>query len=656
MQSIRNKLTIMMVVTVVISLCILGAANYWNAQKVILQDAEENLTSVAQINSERMGAWLGKRTSEVEVLARTPVMQTSDLNQIMPYLKEEAKLNPVYARFLVADLQGNTRYSNDTGANIADREYFQQAKAGKFVIADPVIAKVDGKMVVVVAGPIKKNGQVIGVLGGTITVDELLNVVNEVKVGQSGYAYVTQKNGLIIMHPEKERVMKENIHADAEKNAELKPLVAVTEGEKNLARYVAQGTEKYIVYNPIDGTSWGLSVTVPVQEITGKMNSMMWTSLLVVLVVLVAAGLVARVLARRFAQPIQELNELACRLSQGNLQNVERRIHSRDEIGQLEAAFQTMAESLRALVQQVAQSVQRVSSASEALTAGSGQAAQASDHVATSILQMAQETDKQATAIVEATKIIEEITKETEATAQRGRNVLEIVKGTADATKHGRTAVEQAVGEMESLGKKSVAVEEAISELSRGSREIGEIVELISNIAGQTNLLALNAAIEAARAGEQGRGFAVVADEVRKLAEQSQGSAKQIAYLIDEIQSETDKAVDAMNNGTREVKIGGEVANQAGQAFGEIASLIEQVSKQVSDIAAAVKHMTSSSDHVVAAVQHIDLISKDAVGQTQTVSAATQQQLAAVEEVASSGQALAKMVEELQLAVRRFSV
>lgn len=656
MQSIRNKLTIMMVVTVVLSLCVLGAVNYWNVQKVILQDAEEQLTAVAQINSERIGAWLGKRTSEIEVLARTPVMQTNDLKQIMPYLKEEAKLNPVYARFLVADLQGNTRYSNDTGANIADREYFQQAKAGKFVIADPVIAKVDGKMVVVVAGPIKKDGQVVGVLGGTITVEELIKVVNEVKVGQSGYAYVTQKNGLIIMHPDKELVMKENIRANAEKDASLKPLAAVTEGGKNLARYVMQGAEKYIVYNSIGGTSWGLSVTVPVQEITGKMNSMMWTSLVVVVVVLIVAGIAASLLAKGVARPIQELNGLACRLSQGNLQNVERRIRSQDEIGQLEAAFQTMAESLRVLVQQVAQSVQRVSSASEALTAGSGQAAQASDHVATSILQMAQETDKQATAIVEATRIIGEITKETETTAQRGRNVLELVRETADATKQGRDAVEQAVDEMENLGRKSVAVEAAIGELSRGSREIGDIVELIANIAGQTNLLALNAAIEAARAGEQGRGFAVVADEVRKLAEQSNQAAQQIAALIGDNEVKMDQAVEATKASVAGIHSGVEIVVATGNTFQQISDAVFKLEEHVREMAAAVEKIAKENGQVSGAISQIEIMSQKNAGEAQSISAATEEQAASMEEIAAASHTLGGMAGELKVAVSKFKL
>lgn len=147
------------------------------------------------------------------------------------------------------------------------------------------------------------------------------------------------------------------------------------------------------------------------------------------------------------------------------------------------------------------------------------------------------------------------------------------------------------------------------------SKEIGQIVDTISGIAGQTNLLALNAAIEAARAGEQGRGFAVVAEEVRKLAEQSQEAAKKIAELIGEIQGDTDKAVIAMNEGTREVKTGAEVVNVAGAAFREIAEMVTQVSGQVKEISAALQQMASGSRQVASSVKKIDELSRASVGE-----------------------------------------
>jgi methyl-accepting chemotaxis protein len=168
--------------------------------------------------------------------------------------------------------------------------------------------------------------------------------------------------------------------------------------------------------------------------------------------------------------------------------------------------------------------------------------------------------------------------------------------------------------------------------------------------------LALNAAIEAARAGEQGRGFAVVAEEVRKLAEPSQEAAKKIADLIGEIQNDTNMAVMAMDDGTREVKIGGQVVNAAGVAFRDITKLIDQVSAQVTEISAATQQMATGSQQIVGAVKKIDDLSKMSASESQSVSAATEEQLASMEEIAGSSEALAKLAQELSAATAKFHV
>ena len=183
------------------------------------------------------------------------------------------------------------------------------------------------------------------------------------------------------------------------------------------------------------------------------------------------------------------------------------------------------------------------------------------------------------------------------------------------------------MGQIEQTVTRSSSV---VAKLGERSKEIGQIVDTISGIAGQTNLLALNAAIEAARAGEQGRGFAVVAEEVRKLAEQSQGAAKQIAGLIGEIRNDTDSAVVAMNEGTKEVRIGTEVVNNAGQSFRDIYTSVSDVTGQVREISAAIEQMAAGSQQIVSSVKEIDVISKDTSAQAQTVSAATEEQSASM--------------------------
>jgi methyl-accepting chemotaxis protein len=197
---------------------------------------------------------------------------------------------------------------------------------------------------------------------------------------------------------------------------------------------------------------------------------------------------------------------------------------------------------------------------------------------------------------------------------------------------------------------------QVVAKLGERSKEIGQIVDTIAGIAGQTNLLALNAAIEAARAGEQGRGFAVVAEEVRKLAEQSKEAAKQIAQLIGEIQGDTGNAIEAMNEGTREVAIGAEVVTTAGHAFGEIAELVTEVYSQVKEISAAIQQMAGSSQQMLLSVKEIERHSKNAAGEAMTVSAATEEQSASTEEIVSSSQNLAKLAQDLQEAVNKFHV
>ena len=200
------------------------------------------------------------------------------------------------------------------------------------------------------------------------------------------------------------------------------------------------------------------------------------------------------------------------------------------------------------------------------------------------------------------------------------------------------------------------AVGTAVNELANKSEHIGSIVESITQIARQTNLLALNAAIEAARAGEQGRGFAVVAEEVRKLAEQSEDAAKQIATLIRDVQVDTESAVAAMSDGSKQVQVGSAVVNSAGKVFREIETLIAAATGKIHTVSDEARQMAARGGQIVDSVREIEEISKENAMHTQSVSAATQQQTAAMQEVASSSQGLENMVQELNAVVKRFKI
>ena len=328
----------------------------------------------------------------------------------------------------------------------------------------------------------------------------------------------------------------------------------------------------------------------------------------------------------------------------------------KDEFGKIAFASNKVTESMRMLIHQMEESAEQLSAASEELTASVQQSAQVTTQVATAISEVAAGSGKQLSAIDDTSAVVEQMSAGIQQVAANTNNVAGTSDKTAVAAQEGNQAIETAVKQMNTIEQTVSKSAMVVEKLGERSKEIGQIVDTISGIAGQTNLLALNAAIEAARAGEQGKGFAVVAEEVRKLAEQSQEAAKQIADLIGGIQAETETAVSAMQDGTKEVRKGSEVVNTAGKDFAAIATLVKEVSKEVQDISAAIQQMASGSQQIVDSVKSIDNISKNTAEHAQTVSAAAEEQSASMEQIAASSQSLAKMAETLQSAISHFKI
>ena len=386
-------------------------------------------------------------------------------------------------------------------------------------------------------------------------------------------------------------------------------------------------------------------------------ESSMLFILITIIAVCIGAGLgilIVKQIVRRLSESVNFLGGVA---SGDFSQNVaESNMEDKSEFGSLSKAVDQMNRNIRSLIKQLVGTSQQLAAASQELTASAEQSAQASAQVAESITQVAQGTEKQLEIAITTNHIVEEMSKGIHQVTENTGAVAESTEKTSVAAVEGGKAVQKTVEQMSVIDKKTNDTADVMGELEDKSKKIGNIVQLISNIASQTNLLALNAAIEAARAGEAGKGFAVVADEVRKLAEQSAHATKDISSLIVDIQNKTEMAVTFMNESKREVQVGSELVNLAGENFNEILTMIQGVVGEINDISAAAEELTAGAEDVVKSSDSLKEESRKAAEETETISAATEEQSASMEEIASASTHLSKMAIELQNAIQAFKI
>lgn len=432
------------------------------------------------------------------------------------------------------------------------------------------------------------------------------------------------------------------------------------QGEMYFGEANVVGENYQTAYAPIrneSGDIIGMFYVGASKKFSDELQQLFVRQLAVVLgaIILVTVA-IAYYIAKRATLPILAILAATQKVAAGNLQVEPLKISSQDELGQLAEGFNKMLIELRDLITIVANSAEQVAASSEELTASAEQSAEAATHIAERITEVAAGTERQLYDINSSNSVIGNMTEGINQIAANSASLAKIVDKTTEAVRNGDKTVNITIEQMGNVEKTVFDSAQVVAKLGERSKEIGQIVTTISNIAGQTNLLALNAAIEAARAGEQGRGFSVVAEEVRKLAEQSQTAAKEIADLIVEIQNDTNEAILAMKQGTLEVKNGLDAVNITGAAFLDIRKLVEEMLSQINNISAEIQEMAAGSHQIVATVEDVARICQDTAGQSQSVSAATQEQSASMQEVAASSQALAKMAEDLQKAVIAFKL
>ena len=331
-------------------------------------------------------------------------------------------------------------------------------------------------------------------------------------------------------------------------------------------------------------------------------------------------------------------------------------LEDKSEFGIVTNALDKMTKNIINLIKQLGNTSEQLVLSSEELTASADQSADASNLVATAVTNMAHGADDQLSFANNTTKVVENISDKISIVFENTKSVSSLTDNAKISANAGEDAIEKAINQMKIIEEKTTETSSIISELEEKSIKIGQILDTIESISEQTNLLALNAAIESARAGEAGKGFSVVADEIRKLAEQSQESTKEIAIIVRDVQNNTNNAVLVMNENSKEVDTGAKVVDIAGTSFNEILKMIRQIAEQIHQISNSINEINVGTKDSVVSVNNIQNISVKIADESQTISAAAEEQLASVEEIASSSKLLSKMSEDLQVVISRFKI
>jgi methyl-accepting chemotaxis protein len=382
-------------------------------------------------------------------------------------------------------------------------------------------------------------------------------------------------------------------------------------------------------------------------------DSIVVTTIAVAVFVILAAAICGFFLLRTISTAVDMVLVSLRRVAQGDL-SVQMSVDSGDEFAQMAAECNKMLENIRAMTKTIQRTAATVSESSDILTSSAGQSAEATQSVAQAITEVAEAAQSQLDSVAETEHQVRAFNRGLVSATATIESVASDIENTSQKAEEGNRLVMATVDQMNAIADTVIASSDVVAKLGERSKEIGNIVEVISGISGQTNLLALNAAIEAARAGEHGHGFAVVAEEVRKLAEESQQASKQIGELIHSIQEETGRAVTAMETGRDEAEKGRENVAASGKGFSEIRVMIERIQESSGTIKETMGELSRRSGKISDATTLIHQAASKVASESQTVSAATEEQAAGMQEIASSSRGLSDMAHDLNAAAAKF--
>jgi methyl-accepting chemotaxis protein len=587
-----HKILLAASLIVILAFSLFTFYNDYLQRNAIRQDLENYLAEMGESTSTNIRNLFDGRIKLVENLAQNIAQQPANAETLMGQNALISSFLTVYLGKVDGGFSVRPDSKMPDGYDPRTRPWYKDGmNAQGTILTEPYIDMATNKMVIGIISKVSAN---VGVVGGDLALDGLVQIINSLNFGGMGYAFLVNDQGKILVHPDKDLVMKSLSDLFPQDTPKLSG--ALTEVNSD-------GQARLLTFTPIKGlpsANWYIGLSVDKDKAFAMLSTFRTSAVIATLVaVVIIIGLLG-LLIRVLMQPLLTMTRAMEDIAEGEGDLTKRlSIHSHDEFGILGKAFNRFVERIHGSIREVSSATEQVNEVALRVISASNSSMANSD-------EQSNRTNSVAAAINELGAAAQEIAGNAAQASQHASSARLLAE-------EGQQVVERNIAAMNRLSDLIVTSSAHIETLNSKTVNIGQILEVITSISQQTNLLALNAAIEAARAGEAGRGFAVVADEVRNLAHRTQESAQQVQTMIEELQVGARESVDTMSQSQRHSQDSMQIANQAGERLDSVTVRIGEIDGMNQSVATATEEQTAVVDSINMDINEINMLNQEGV-------------------------------------------